>query len=92
MASVLKKIKVLEAKYIKEAESIAIVGQCSDGNIKTQIGKSSFDFGKRSEQEIDYEMEKTAHLMEGKLINMVFDDELDKKIEAKQFLNYGEVK
>ena len=88
MEPVKKKIKILKAEYVKQCESIAILGQCSEGEIKTQINKSSFDFGARSEKEIDYEMEKTASLMQGKEIYMIFDTELEDKIDCGQGLNY----
>lgn len=88
MEPVKKKIKVLEATYVKEADSIAIVGECGEGTIKTQIHKSAFSFGARTEKEIDYEMAKTAYMMKNKIINLVFDPELDLKIQDKQRLNY----
>lgn len=88
MSHVTKKIKVLEAEYVKEAESIVVMGECSEGRIRTQISKSSFDFGERSKAEIDFEMEKTAYMMIGKSINMVFDDKLEKKEDSGDFLNY----
>ena len=88
MEPVTKKIKVLKAEYIKDAESIAILGECSEGKLRTQISKSSFSFGSRTEAEIDYEMEKTASLMEGKEINLVFDEELEQKIDCGQRLSY----
>ena len=88
MEPVKKKIKILKAEYVKSCESIAILGECSDGQIKTQINKSSFSFGSRTEEEIDYEMEKTAHLMEGKEIYLVFDAELEDKIDCGQRLHY----
>ena len=84
MEPVTKRIKVLEAKYVKEAESIAIRGQCFDpeGEIKTQISNSCFSFGSRTQAEIDHEMIKTAKLLVGKEINLEFDDELDEKLES----------
>jgi hypothetical protein len=88
MEPVTRKIKILKAEYVKDAESIAILGECSEGQVKTQINKSSFSFGARTTAEIDYEMEKTAHLMVGKEINLVFDAELENKIDCGQGLNY----
>ena len=41
-----------------------------------------------NEKEIDYEMEKTASLMQGKEIYMIFDTELEDKIDCGQGLNY----
>jgi len=89
MEPVKKKIQVLKAEYVKEAQSIAILGECSEGGVKTQIHKSSFDQNGRSDEEMDYEMEKLAHLMVGKNISLVFDGELEKKIECGQRLSYG---
>jgi hypothetical protein len=83
-----KKIKVLRAEYVKDCESIVILGECGEGQMRTQINKSSFSFGARTEAEIDYEMEKTASLMVGKEINLVFDAELEQKIDCGQRLNY----
>ena len=88
MEPVKKKIKILKAEYVKSCESIAILGECSDGQIKTQINKSSFSFGSRTEEEIDYEMEKFAQRVEGKEIYLVFDPELEDKIDCGQRLHY----
>jgi len=89
MEPVKKKIKVVKAEYVKDADSIAILGECGEGEIKTQIHKSSFDANGRSDAEMDYEMEKLAHLLVGKNIDLVFDAELEQKIECGQRLNYG---
>lgn len=88
MEPIKKPIKVLRAEYIKDCESIAILGECDQGRVKTQINKSSFSFGKRTNVEIDYEMEKTAYLLVGKTINIVFDEELENKIDCGQRLVY----
>jgi hypothetical protein len=88
MEPVVRKIKVLEAKYVKEAESIIILGEGEEGKLRTQINKACFSFGRRTEEEIDYEMEKTAHLLVGKHINLAFDEELDAKIQCGNRLNY----
>jgi hypothetical protein len=87
MSHVTKKIKVLEAEYVRDAESIVVIGECSEGKMRAQINKSSFDFGRRSKDEIDYEMEKTAYMMIGKSINMVFDEDLEKKKKSVDFSN-----
>ena len=83
-----RKIKVLEARYIKEAGSIAIIGECQEGKMTNQIHKSCFSFGDRTEEQIDKEMEKTADMMLGKEIYMVFDPQLDNKIKDKYPLKY----
>jgi len=88
MEPVKKEIQVLKAEYVKECESIVILGECSDGKIRTQINKSSFSFGRRTPEQIDAEMQKTAKMMEGKKINLVFDGELDDKIETGHPLHY----
>jgi len=88
MEPVQKRIKVLRAEYVKDCESIVILGECGDGQMRTQINKSSFSFGSRTEAEIDYEMEKTASMMVGKEIRLVFDAELEEKIDCGQRLNY----
>ena len=88
MEPIKKTIRIIRAEYIKEHESIVVLGECDTGKVRTQINKSSFSFGARSEKEIDYEMEKTAHLMVGKKINLIFDEELEEKIDCGQRLSY----
>jgi hypothetical protein len=88
MEPVKRKVKVVEAEYIKEAESILIVGEHEGNKMRTQISKSCFSFGTRTEAEIDKEMEKTASLMIGKNINLVFDEDLENKIECNEGLSY----
>lgn len=72
-----KRVKVLEAKYVEDAESILILAECEEGQLRTQIHKSSFSFGERTPSEITYEMHKTAALMEGKTLNLLFTDTID---------------
>jgi len=83
-----RKIRILEARYVKEAGSIAIIGECQEGKMTNQINKSCFSFGDRTENEIDREMEKTADMMVGKEIYMVFDPELNGKIKDNFPLKY----
>jgi hypothetical protein len=83
--SVKRKVKVLKADYIKEADSILIVGECSEGRLRHQIHSSTFSFGNRNKEE---EMKKTAALMEGKNIYMVFDPDLEGKIQEHVRLKY----
>jgi len=80
-----KLVKVLEAKYVKDADSILIVGECEDGKFNNQINSSCFTFGNKDRV---VEMEKTAELMVGKSIYMVFDTELDQKIKSNSPINY----
>ena len=70
-------IKVLEAEYVPEAQSILIVGECQEGRLRTQINRSCFSYGTRTEEEIIEELDKTATMMIGKTIKMVFDEDLN---------------
>lgn len=80
-----KKVKVLEADYVKDADCILIVGECEEGRLRHQIHSNCFEFGKKDKEE---EMKKTAKLMRGKTIWMVFDTELDGKIKDQIQLKY----
>ena len=82
---VIKKIKVIEARYVKEADSILITGENADGRFNNQIHSSCFSFGNKNVEE---EMAKTAQLMIGKLITVAFDTELDGKIKDHYKLKY----
>jgi hypothetical protein len=83
-----RKVKILEAKYFKDQESILIIGECDEGKLKNQIHKNCFSYGTRSELEIDAELEKTAEMMVGKTIELVFDEELDYKLKENETLGY----
>jgi hypothetical protein len=72
-----RKVKVLEASYVEDVESILILGECEEGKLRTQIHKNSFDFGSRTLSEINYEMHKTASLMEGKTLQLLFNDTIE---------------
>ena len=76
-----KDIKVLEAKYVDEAQSILIVGECAEGRLRTQINRNCFSYGNRTEAEILQELQKTAELMVGKTIKMVFDEDLNARLK-----------
>ena len=81
-----KKVKVLEADYIKEADAILIIGECENGRLRHQIHSSCFTgFENKNKEE---EMKNTAKLMIGKTIFMVFDTELDGKIKDHEKLKY----
>lgn len=82
---VIKKFKVTNATYVKEADAILLVGECSDGRFRNQIHSSCFSFGNKNKEE---EMIKTASLMLGKTINVAFDTELDGKIKDHYKLKY----
>jgi len=89
MEPVSKSIHILKAEYVKEAESILLLGLDSDlGVIRTQIHKSDFYYGDRTESQIDCELIKTAELLIGKKLNLVFDSELDEKIKNNVPLKY----
>lgn len=81
-------IKVLEAQYVRDANSILIVGECKEGRLRHQIHRSCFSFGNRTEEQIVKEMEKTAAMMVGKTLTMVFDPDLQGKIKDKVVINY----
>ncbi len=83
--SVKRKVRVLNAQYVPEAESILILGECQEGRFRQQIHQSSFFFG---DKDIATEMNKTAELMMGKEIYMVFDTDLEDKIKNNHPLNY----
>lgn len=72
-----RKIRVVEAKYVKKAKSIAIIGECEDGRMTSQIHQSCFNFKGRTPDEIDYEMEKTARLLLGKKITIAYDPNIN---------------
>jgi len=80
-----KKIRVIQAKYIEEADSILIVGECDKGRLRHQIHSSCFTFEGRDKKK---EMEKTAAMMIGKNIDMVFDPQLKDKIKDHYPLKY----
>jgi len=83
-----RKVKVLQAEYVKDAQSILIVGECQEGKLRHQINRSCFSFGNRTEEEIITELEKTAEMMVGKTIRLVFDTELDGKMNDHVNLKY----
>jgi hypothetical protein len=102
MSAVKKVLKVTQAQYIKEAESIVLLGEGSEGTFRQQIHRLSFSYqglsgddlqtrlsdDKGFEEEYIKELEKTASLMIGKSVNMVFDPELNEKIKKQTPLKY----
>lgn len=80
-----KKVKVLEAKYVKDVDSIVILGECEKGRLRHQIHSSCFTFGNKDKAK---EMENTAKLMLGKTIWMVFDPDLNGKIKDHVKIKY----
>ena len=85
---IIKKVKILEADYVEEAQSILIIGECSEGKLRTQIHRNCYTYGNRTESEIKLELKKTAEMMIGKTINMAFDKDLDGKIKDHAKLKY----
>lgn len=83
--SVKRKIRVLKAEYVPEVDSILILGECQEGRFRQQIHSSCFAFGGK---DIETEMKKLAELMIGKQIYMVFDPDLDKKMQDHYPLKY----
>jgi hypothetical protein len=83
--SVKRKVQVMDAEYVKDVDSIVIFGECSDGRLRHQIHSSCFNFGDRDKTE---EMKKTAKMMIGKNITMVFDPDLLEKIKDHAKLKY----
>ena len=79
------KVKILEASYVADADAILILGECEKGKLRHQIHSSCFTFGN---QDKSTAMSDTAKLMLGKSIWMVFDEELNEKIEDHQPLKY----
>lgn len=69
---------VKEARYIEDEESIIMVCECDKGPFYSQINAASFTFNNKDKHE---EMRKTASLLIGKRINVVFDPDLDKRIQ-----------
>jgi len=66
-----RQIKVLEATYIEEADSILVIGEYEEGGkMRHQIHSDCFMFG---DKDVKTEMIKTAELMIGKKINIAFD-------------------
>ena len=80
-----RKVKILEAKYVDEADSILVVGECKEGRFRQQIHSSCFSFGNKN---VKTEMITLSELMIGKNITMVFDSELEGKIKDRHNLKY----
>jgi hypothetical protein len=80
-----RKVRVIKAEYVPEAESILMVGECQEGRFRQQIHKNCFKFGNK---DVATEMTKLAELMIGKQIFMVFDPDLNDKIEDNYPLKY----
>lgn len=89
------KARLLNAQYIKEAQSVLMFLECDQGKFRSQVHRDALaTFGNRTEQEIEKEMEKYvdilkyAYVGKDKFINAVFDPELDEKIKDHAKLKY----
>lgn len=80
-----RKVKVLEAKYVEDADSILMVGECQEGRFRQQINSNCFNFGNKDKKT---EMISTAELMIGKTIWVVFDTEIEGKIKDHYPVKY----
>jgi len=80
-----KRVRILDARYYSGDDSIVIIGECSEGRIRQVIHSECFDFGNKDKVE---EMVKTAELMLGKEIWLIFDGDLDDKIDDNHPLRY----
>lgn len=81
-------IRVIKAQYIEDADSILIQGQYKDRIIRHQIHRDCFSYGDRTEEQIKTELRKTAEMMIGKKITIVYDPELEGRIVDHYPLNY----
>jgi len=87
------KCRLLEASYVKEAQSILLLLECEKGRFRTQMHRNTIaTFGNRTEEEIEKEMEKYVDILKSnylyKPLYMVFDPDLDNKIEDNYPLKY----
>lgn len=80
-----RKVRVLKAEYVKEADSIIFLGECKEGRFRQQLHSSCFYFGDKDKEE---EMKKLALIAVGKNVFMIFDTELDGKIQDHVPLKY----
>jgi hypothetical protein len=80
-----RKVKIIEAKYVEDADSILILGECQEGRFRQQINSSCFSFGDKNKKT---EMITTAELMLGKTIYIVFDPDLDERIKDHSKIKY----
>ena len=87
------KAKLLDAQYVKEAQSVLMLVECDKGKFRTQINRSAIaSFGNRTEEEIEKEMIKYVEILKGKKLGksifVVFDTDLDKKLQDHYPLKY----
>jgi len=89
------KAKVLDAKYVKEAQSIVFLLECDQGQFRTQIHRDVIaTYGNRTEEEIEKELEKYidilkyAYVGKPQFLNVVFDPDLNEKLKDHYPLKY----
>ena len=71
---VTKKVLVVSAKYVEEANSIVLVCQDENGNkFRNQIHKSCFSYDNLNEEQINFKLNKISRMLIGKKISLVFD-------------------
>lgn len=80
------KATLLDARYIKDAQSILMILECDQGRFRTQIHRNAIaTFGDRTEEDITKEMEKYVDILKFKLkgkekaVNAIFDPNLSEK-------------
>ena len=87
-----RKLKVLSAKYVEEAKSVLMVGECSEGRFRTQVHRDSLiPQGIRSdvtEKELTKEFTQFSKSIVGKELLIVFDPDLTERLAANAPLNY----
>ena len=89
------KTRLLDAKYIKDAQSVLMILECEQGRFRSQVNSNSIaSFGNRTESEIVKEMEKYVEILrhtyigKDKFINAIFDTELNEKINDNDRISY----
>lgn len=92
-----RKIKVLDAQYIEEADSVLIAGECQEGRFRQQIHSSNLlksifgeNYLKITESEKKNGMKIFAEELRRRStpFYMVFDPDLNDKIEDNYPLKY----
>jgi len=80
-----KEVLVREARYYSGDDSIIFIGECDLGEVRHQIPSDSFTFGNKDKVA---EMNKLAEMLVGKKISIVFDPDLNSKINDGHGLKY----
>jgi hypothetical protein len=91
-----KRVKVIGATYLEEKKAFHIVGECDEGDLQQLIERDALfptidRITDMSYEDIVYEMHKTAQIMQGKEIWLVFDPEAQKKLDNGEELDYSEL-